>query len=417
MPWLRVGDTSITHPIVLRALELEDADERTLWELFGFATACATHAAAHKTDYIIELGTIRSLAGLSQAERLIESAIRCGYFTEVEGEDGRRAFKLVDDEELFHMRLKEDIEWEKRQRNDTRNTTLTVPVRRRDGDACRWCGKVVYWGDQKSPKGATYDHLKATTGAESPDDMVVSCRGCNSSRKNEVLAWAGRKPLAAPKEPRYGKKTTTFLAENGIIVSESSPETPGKGKYENFKSVAVTPAPVDPNSVDPTAVEPETPAPAATGPEGTAPGKVEPSNRKSLTPQEVESAFAEISANPTWEEIEQWSAKYPELSGPRLDDSWHPADAIFAHSPAVEPETPAPAEGEQSQAPWDSRAKKKADLSHSERLAISRASDLDMPGRVGTGRDGKPKPATPETKDEEESQEPSPRKRRRRRRR
>lgn len=417
MPWLRVGDTSITHPIVLRALELEDADERTLWELFGFVTACATHAAAHKTDYIIELGTIRSLAGLSQADRLIQSAVECGYFTEVEGEDGRRAYKLVDDPELFHMRLKDDIDWERRQRNDTRNFTLTAPIRHRDGDACRWCGKVVFWGDQKSGRGATYDHLKPGTGAESPDDMVVSCRACNSSRKNEVMAWVGRKPLPAPKDPRYGKKTTVFLADNGIKVAEEAAlDFPVKGRYENFKPVAVTPAPVDPNSVDPTAVEPETLAPAAAGPEGTAPGAVEPSDRQGMTPQEVESAYAEISSTPTWDEIEQWARKHPALvESSQRDNSWHPAYRL--PEPAVEPEIPDPAGKGGKPVQGASRDKREGGLLHSESFAISRASDLDMPGRVGAGLVGRPGLPTDTADSSSSSGSSVPRKRRRRRRR
>ena len=36
--------------------------------------------------------------------------------------------------------------------------SIIVPVRWRDGDACRYCGKVVNWADRKGGKGGTYDH-------------------------------------------------------------------------------------------------------------------------------------------------------------------------------------------------------------------------------------------------------------------
>ena len=221
MPWLRVGDTAASHPVVLRALELPQADERLKMELFGFAALAASMSASHKSDYIVELGTIRAIAGFARAEELIKAAIACGYFEEI-SKGGNTAYKLLDDPELFHMRLKEEIDWENRRKNDNRNKSIIVPVRLRDGDACRWCGKVVYWGDQKSARGGTYDHLHPSKGAEKPSDMVVACRSCNSSRKDNK-DWNGTL-LAVPKKPYYGRKTVDFLAENDITVS-LSPES------------------------------------------------------------------------------------------------------------------------------------------------------------------------------------------------
>lgn len=395
MPWLRVGDTSITHPVVLRALELEEADGRTLWELFGFVTACAIHAAGHKTDYVVELGTIRSIAGLSEAPRLIKSAIACGYFTEVQGEDGRKAYKIIDDPELFHMRLKEDIEWENRQRNDTRNKTLIVPIRKRDGDACRWCGKVVFWGDQKGPRGATYDHIKPGHGAVTPDDMVVACRSCNSSRKNDVFAWANRAPLPVPDEPRYGQKTARFLADNGEPVKEIYALPIEVKTGERFVPVEPT-GEVDSAEVEPAPVEPETLAPEATGPKA-----VDSSPDEAPEEETYEIDFERMDEDledaPDW--VQEANAQCTEV----------------VESPTVEPETLAPASETPTIAPWATAPNKSADLSHSESLAISRATDLDMPGRDGTERGNplvKNNPALPP-----ETSNPDEEKKRRRRRR
>ena len=222
MPWLRVGDTAASHPVVLRAWSLPEADARLKNELFGFVAMCAAMSAAFKTDYVVEMGTVVAVAGFERGRVLADAAVACGYFSVVEGEQGQTLYRIIDDPELFHMRLKDEIEWENRQRNDTRNKNLTVPVRARDGDACRWCGRVVYWGDQKSLRGATYDHVDAGRAAESVNDLVVSCRGCNSARKNNE-AW-GKALLPEPKKPYYAQKTVDFLAENGVRVA-LSPES------------------------------------------------------------------------------------------------------------------------------------------------------------------------------------------------
>ena len=222
MPWLRVGDTAASHPVVLRAWSLPEADARLKNELFGFVAMCAAMSAAFKTDYVVEMGTVVAVAGFERGRVLADAAVACGYFSVVEGEQGQTLYRIIDDPELFHMRLKDEIEWENRQRNDTRNKSLTVPVRARDGDACRWCGRVVYWGDQKSLRGATYDHVDAGRAAESVNDLVVSCRGCNSARKNNS-AW-GKALLPEPRKPYYAQKTVDFLAENGVRVA-LSPES------------------------------------------------------------------------------------------------------------------------------------------------------------------------------------------------
>lgn len=371
MPWLRVGDTSATHPIVLRALELDDADDRILNELFGFVSRCAVLAAAHKTDYIVETGIAKQVAGMSRWQALTEAAVFSGYFTRVEGEDGRLAFKLVSDDELFHMRLKDEIEWERTQRNDTRNKSLIVPVRHRDGDGCRWCGRLVRWGDQKSGIGGTYDHVKPGVGAETPDDLVVACRQCNLSRRNDVESWQGRQLLNVSKDPYYSKKSIAFLAENGITVTnQKTLDMEFEGRAESFKPVVETPSPVESNSVDRDTVEPETPAPGPADPECTAPGEVE-------TP----AADSSDDWNPTLDELDDYievSGEYP---------AWHPmhtANAETVESNPVEPETLAPGRT----APTTAPATEKPDsLNHSELFPTSTPSDLDLPGRDGTGKE------------------------------
>ena len=230
MPWLKVSDTAAQHRIVWRALEIPGASMQSMWSLFGQVLALAVEAAAFKTDYVVERGSILKFTGSPEAaDKFIADAMFCGYLTDqVPLEDGRIAYRLVDDEDLFHMRLREEIDWENRRRNDTRNGALIVPIRARDGDACRWCGHVVYWGNQKGGRGATYDHLRPGVPAETPEDMVVACRSCNSSRKDNA-GWAVDL-LPAPKTPYFSAKSAAWLTENGVPTKASAPSAKPVGR-------------------------------------------------------------------------------------------------------------------------------------------------------------------------------------------
>ena len=230
MPWLKVSDTAAQHRIVWRALEIPGASMQSMWSLFGQVLALAVEAAAFKTDYIVERGSILKFTGTPDAaQKFIADATFCGYLTgEVPLDDGRIAYRLVEDEDLFHMRLREEIDWENRRRNDTRNGALIVPIRARDGDACRWCGNVVYWGNQKGGRGATYDHLNPGVPAETPEDMVVACRSCNSSRKDNA-GWAVDL-LPAPSRPYFSAKSAAWLTENGVPTKASAPSDKPVGR-------------------------------------------------------------------------------------------------------------------------------------------------------------------------------------------
>lgn len=250
MPWLKEGDAAANHPIVLSALEMEDADDRILNECFGWVNRCATQSAAYEKDYIITVGTARQMAGsLTRYHALVKAAKFCGYLTDTEiTVDGevRQAFKLVEDNDLFHMILKDERAWTNQRKKDQRNPELTVPVRHRDGDACRYCGKTVNWSDRVSGRAGSYDHThpdrKATV-----ETYVVCCKACNGRRADDPdSTW---ETLPAPTEPLYGPQTVEFLANHDVIVTptysrpepkttsedtppveQPTPAAPGKGE-------------------------------------------------------------------------------------------------------------------------------------------------------------------------------------------
>lgn len=230
MAWLKSSDAAANHPVVLNALEMEDSDDRILNELFGFVWRCATQAAAHEKDYIVTVGTARQLAGsIDRFHTLSKAATFCGYWTEVmvtlDGQE-RKAFKLVEDEDLFHMILKAERAWAAQRKRDVRDPEKTVPVRLRDGDACRYCTKTVSWKDRVSGRAGSYDHTHP--GEEgTAQTMVVACKECNGRRKNDPDSiW---KPVPPPTNPLYGPETVAHLAKYGVTVQptyERIPTTP-----------------------------------------------------------------------------------------------------------------------------------------------------------------------------------------------
>ncbi len=210
MAWVRWGDGSATHPIPLRVLEHEECDDRLLNEVHGFITRCAAQSGAHKTDYVITRGTAVLMAGTSRADFLLAVALFAGYLTEGTV-DGAPAYKLVDDDpEFLHLRLKAEIEFEQQRRKDNSTPSLIIPIRLRDGDACRWCGRVVDWGSRTSGRSGTYDHLIPGQAATF-ETYVVSCQSCNSSRKDGSRPRGVDHLLPAPEEPYYSTKTVEWL--------------------------------------------------------------------------------------------------------------------------------------------------------------------------------------------------------------
>lgn len=250
MAWMKVGDNAATYPPLMSVAGMPGADERTVNEVSGFLFRASTQSAAHSTDYIVEIGTLHML-GFGGAPRLIAFCERAGLMTEVTLENGLKAYKIVADPEFINIRLRAEIEWERQQRNDTRDPGLTIPVRLRDGDNCCWCGVLVHWRGKGTARSGEYDHQNPGE-AGTVATMFVSCRGCNAGRGANREAWDDthtRRP--APKQPLYGRWTADLLQKNGypdieanVSSDEDQPQT----------GVATAAAPVQ-RQADPIATE------------------------------------------------------------------------------------------------------------------------------------------------------------------
>ena len=231
MTWVKTSDTAASHPVVSGPLtwSAEHLDAVEGYDLcnvlFGIVLRCATRAAQYERDYEVLDNVVAEIAGPNWLTRA-EQAARAGYWTRNTTQDG---WVLLDDaEHLFHIRKKAEIEWERARKRDISNPRLIVPVRLRDGDACRYCGRIVQWNARRGNRAGTYDHRRPGTAALFPEDLVVCCAGCNSQRGADVDpdAWPLR---PAPAFPHYGDLTVRLLAEHGHLVPSAAPEESAAG--------------------------------------------------------------------------------------------------------------------------------------------------------------------------------------------
>jgi len=215
MPWVRFGDTAATYPKLLLIAGLPGADARAVNEVRGWLYACATQSGNHMTDYVVDPGTA-ALFGGSRTKKLIDWCVKTGLLTPVKI-SGVDHWVIINDPEFIHIRTRAEVEWDRQRQSDTANVGLTVPVRLRDGDNCRYCGVLVQWMGRKSNRSAEYDHRNPGQAA-TVDTLVVACRTCNGARQANPQ-WDADHPLRpVPASPNYTEPTARFLTVNGYPI-------------------------------------------------------------------------------------------------------------------------------------------------------------------------------------------------------
>ena len=210
MPWLRMGDTLVTHPLMIRLLEVCKGNHQLKNEAVGVLAQLAIISAAHLTDYWVGYGSLYQIAP-GREEAMLEMLCGAGLLFQEEGPEGYPALRLVDDRELFHMRSKEEVELDRLRSKDKHNIDLLVKVRIRDGDQCRWCGCWVDWRDRRSGRSGTYDSLNGHKNS-TPETLVVACRSCNSARGAGEVKELRDPPT--PEEVHYNKHTIAFINDS-----------------------------------------------------------------------------------------------------------------------------------------------------------------------------------------------------------
>ena len=253
MAWVRVGDEALSHPKLMSLYDIEGAEDISIIEMFGFLMALATYSAKHLTDGIIERGAcFREGGERSRIMHLLDVAVAAGLLTWVDIQ-GRRKLRLFTDEEFIHIQPREEVMRRRARSRENRDKDKKAAVIFRDGDQCRYCGKIVRWTGPIGFNFGTLDHVDPDSLGDAPvDGLVVACNECNSSRGHAREAFDAASPLRpVPSSPYYGEWSAEFLARYGYEAAPSvdpgtpvdpASETPAQGVLPGRG----TSAPVDP---------------------------------------------------------------------------------------------------------------------------------------------------------------------------
>lgn len=252
MAWVRVGDEALSHPKLMALYDIEGAEDISIIEMFGFLMALATYSAKHLTDGIIERGACFRDGERSRVVHLIDAAVAAELLTWVEV-DGARKLRLFTDEEFIHIQPREEVMRRRARSRENRDPNKKAAVIFRDGDQCRYCGKIVRWTGPTGYNLGTLDHVDPDSLGDAPvEGLVVACHECNSSRGHAREAFDAASPLRPiPSTPYYGVWSAEFLTRYGYdavpSVDPGTPvdpasETPAKGVLPGRGSGA----PVDP---------------------------------------------------------------------------------------------------------------------------------------------------------------------------
>lgn len=228
MAWVRVGDEALSHPKLMSLYDVEGAEDISIVEMFGFLMALATYSAKHLTDGIIERGAAFRDGERSRVVHLIDAAVAAELLTWVEV-DGARKLRLFTDEEFIHIQPREEVMRRRARSRENRDPNKKAAVIFRDGDQCRYCGKVVRWTGPTGYNLGTLDHVDPDSLGDAPvDGLVVACHECNSSRGHAREAFDAASPLRPiPSTPYYGVWSAEFLTRYGYDTAPSvDPGTP-----------------------------------------------------------------------------------------------------------------------------------------------------------------------------------------------
>lgn len=197
----------------------------------------ASLSASHLRDGEVDLATARMVAA-HRAPVMLRTLVEAGLATK-SGRGRSQRWRLINEPDLIHMRSRAEVEWDRQRNRDNGNTDLTMPVRLRDGDACRWCGRSVnFVKDRKSARGGTYDHLDPGQPG-TVETMVVSCKTCNSSRQDNRKEWDLTHQLRpVPTRRHFQPQTIELLLAHGYTRAEMGLEDAdararGDGDREN----------------------------------------------------------------------------------------------------------------------------------------------------------------------------------------
>jgi hypothetical protein len=274
MAWLRVDDTALTHPKVIRLRALSD-DVVSPEAVVGFVMLAASWSGQHLTDCAVPMG-LGPLAS-PHWERLSAAAVKVGMLSRPRKlPDGQRGWMVVIDDKLFHLMSRAEVERNREHRGSTRRNDAKAAVLERDGDQCRYCGLTVNPKDGVGKRGRQFDHPDPAV----DDVFVVACRGCNAIKGDRTPAEAGMPLLDPPASPHFHPSTRLWLDKHGTQRPGTQPApAPARNRATGPADAATTRPGTAPDTAQPSpaadqARDQTTDRPPGGGAEHHGPGRV-----------------------------------------------------------------------------------------------------------------------------------------------
>lgn len=201
MAWIESHQDLRNHPKVARLRRLLDIDlpraVGTLHLLWWWALDHAEDGDLREYD---ALDIADACCWDGDPDALLKALVdcgpgeRCGFVGVIDGH-----YELHD-WDIYAGRLIEARRHHAAQKRKHRelynDTELTEAIRRRDGDHCRYCARLVNWKDRRGATGATYDYVDPW-GPTDLENIVVACRACNAGKSQRTPEEAGYRLLPA----------------------------------------------------------------------------------------------------------------------------------------------------------------------------------------------------------------------------
>lgn len=219
MAMVMITDDAASDPRVLACGDRAD-------EVFGLVVRASVLSGKHYTDGRFTGPMLASLNPTRWRE-LIDIAAKHKIVVKLPRRD---EWELLDQARsgrgmFISVLSRAEKEWTEQRRRDNANPRLTMAVKQRDGDACRYCSVVVHWSQRNTPRAGTYDHRlpPGPGGTVRPGTVaasVVACKTCNSRRGGMMTAGASIAEcdaalplLPVPERPFFSAYTANQLSK------------------------------------------------------------------------------------------------------------------------------------------------------------------------------------------------------------
>lgn len=177
MAWVKIDDNAPHHRKQLLAGPL------ACWLWVCGLAYCQKHA----TDGLIP-GEAVPFLGVKEWHKAVPSLVKAGLWIP----DGPAGYRVHDFLHWNDSASERAVKAESNRRRIElfRDKDLRALVKTRDQGLCRYCGIEVRWNDRRGAEGGTYDHVDPAA-SNAVHNLVVCCRGCNSSKGRRTPSAAG----------------------------------------------------------------------------------------------------------------------------------------------------------------------------------------------------------------------------------